>query len=169
LRKAEQVKRHDESQEMAPGSNEQMIRWALENFIQAAVERGEISRADVQGLRRDVMPNGIESRDEADVLIALDRAVHDKDPAWRDFMLQSVVEFVVWASRPTGRVDREAADWLIGSLGCGAGPTELAVAIAFEIVRESEGSDESLVAFVMRWRAPRAEEPAQDESAELVF
>jgi hypothetical protein len=143
-----------------------MIGWALENFIQAAVERGEISRADVHALRRDVLPNGIGTRDEVDVLIALDRAVHDKDPTWRAFMLQAVVDFVVWTSRPTGRVNRETADWLVGSLGCGAGPTELAVAIAFEIVREAEAADESLIAFLIRWRSSWVKGTAQDKAAE---
>jgi hypothetical protein len=146
-----------------------MIAWSLEEFINSTVARGEISRADVRVLQRDILPNGIGSRDEADVLIALDRAVHDKDPAWSAYAVSAVVQFVVWASRPTGRVDRETAQWLVQSLGCGMGPTEVALAIAFEIVRESEGSDEALVAFVLRWGGGRTRELATGQSAELVF
>ncbi|NNM72895.1 hypothetical protein [Enterovirga aerilata] len=146
-----------------------MIRWSLENFITGTMGRGEISRADVLSLRRDVLPNGIETRDEADVLIALDRALHEKDESWGAFLVQTVVDFVVWSSRPTGRVDRETAEWLIASLGCGAGPTKTAVTIAFEIVREAETSDEALVAFVMRSRARGRHEPAAGRKADLVF
>lgn len=146
-----------------------MIRWALESFIHTAMSRGEISRADVHALRRDVLPNGIETRDEADLLIALDRAIHDKDESWSVFMIQTVVDFVVWSSRPTGRVDRETAEWLMASLGCGTGPSETAVAIAFEIVREAEGSDEALVAWVMRWRSRDTSDLKAGRTPELVF
>jgi hypothetical protein len=133
------------------------------------MSRGEISRADVHALRRDVLPNGIETRDEADLLIALDRALPEKDESWHGFMIQTVVEFVVWSSRPTGRVDRETAEWLIASLGCGTGPTETAVAIAFEVVREAEGSDEALVAWVMRWRSRDSSKLRADRMPELAF
>lgn len=146
-----------------------MIRWSLESFVHTAMGRGEISRADVHALRRDVLPNGVETRDEADVLIALDRALHDKDESWHPFLVQAVVDFAVWASRPTGRVDRETADWLIASLGCGTGPSGTAVAIAFEIVREAEASDEALVAFVMRWRGRESHDVPVGGTPELVF
>jgi len=146
-----------------------MIRWSIESFIHNAMGRGEIARADVHALRRDVFPNGIETRDEADLLIALDRALPEKDESWRGFLIQTVVEFVVWSSRPTGRVDRETAEWLIASLGCGTGPSETAVAIAFEIVCEAEGSDEALVAWVMRWRSRESSEAQAGSAPELVF
>jgi hypothetical protein len=146
-----------------------MIRWALESFVNSTMGRGEISRADVNALRRDVLPNGVETRDEADVLIALDRALHEKDDSWSAYMLQTVVDFVVWSSRPTGRVDRDTAEWLIASLGCGTGPSEIAVAIAFDIIREAEASDEALVAWVMRWKSRNTRDLATGQAPELVF
>ena len=132
-----------------------MITWALETFTADVMDRGRLGRDDVRRLQRDILPNGVENRDEADVLIALDRAVPSKDPTWSAFAIQTVVDFVVWTSRPTGRIDRETAEWLVGSLGCGTGPTDVALAIAFEAVRESDGADERLVAFVMRSTAGR--------------
>lgn len=147
---------------MAPGSID-MIKAALESFVNETVGAGEITRADVRRLARDVVPNGIETRDEADVLIALDRAIGAKDPAWSAFVIGAVVDFVVWTSRPTGIVDREAARWLVASLGCGRGPTAVAMAIAFEVVRECELSDEELSGFVLRWAGSRAaSSPAHD-------
>jgi hypothetical protein len=132
-----------------------MITWALETFIAGVQERGRIGRDDVRLLQRDILPNGVENRDEADMLIALDRAIPSKDASWSAFAIQTVVDFVVWTSRPTGRIDRETAEWLVASLGCGTGPTDVALAIAFEAVRESDGADELLVAFVMRSTAGR--------------
>ncbi len=132
-----------------------MITWALETFIAGVQERGRIGRDDVRLLQRDILPNGVENRDEADMLVALDRAIPSKDASWSAFAIQTVVDFVVWTSRPTGRIDRETAEWLVASLGCGTGPTDVALAIAFEAVRESDGADELLVAFVMRSTAGR--------------
>ena len=146
-----------------------MIRWALESFITRTMGRGEISRADVNSLRRDILPDGVETRDEADVLIALDRALHDKDESWSAFMVETIVDFVVWSSRPTGRVDRDTAEWLVASLGCGTGPSETAVTIAFEIIREAESSDELLVAFVLRSRSRETRDLAIGRAPELVF
>ena len=127
-----------------------MTRQSLEHFIQDIVGKSEISLDDVRRLRRDVLPNGIESRDEADLLIALDRAVDRRHGVWSAFVLEAVVQYVVWTARPTGYVDREAANWLVASLTAGRGPTRLADAIAFEIVREAEGADAALVTFALQ-------------------
>ena len=128
-----------------------MTGQTLEDFVNDAVERREISRADAHRLELAVVPHGLWSRDQADLLIALDRAVPEKDSAWAAFLIRAVVDYVVWASRPTGYIDHETATWLVASLSCGRGPTPVGIAIAFEVVREAERSDEHLVAFAMRW------------------
>ena len=144
-----------------------MIRQSLEIFVDAAIKSGTISADDVRHLQRDVMTDGIESRDECDVLIALDRAVADKAGAWSAFVIQSVVDYVVWTSRPTGMIDYEMALWLTTSLGAGSGPTHVAVAIAFEAVRECDRADQMLVSFVMRWARGRAIELRDELKLEL--
>ena len=138
-----------------------MIRTSLEIFVDAALNCGQISTDDVRRLQRDILADGIESRDECDVLIALDRAVEDKVPAWSAFVIQAIVDYVVWTSRPTGMIDRETAQWLTTSLAAGNGPTNVALAIAFEVVRECDRADEILVTFVMRWARGRAAELRQ--------
>ena len=127
-----------------------MITRALETFTHDVMAEGRMDRDDVRRLQRDILPYGAECRDAADVLVALDRALPEKDVTWSAFVIQTVVDFVVWTSRPTGRIDRDTAEWLVGSLGGGTGPTDVALAIAFEAVRECDGADERLVAFVMR-------------------
>ncbi len=123
-------------------------------------EKTSISLDDVRKLRRKVLPNGLTSREEAEVLIAVDRAALSKDPAWEEFFVDSLVEFVVWTSRPTGVVDADTARWLTASLGGGTDPTDTAARIAFEVVKEAEQTDEILLAFAMRdaqGRHPREE------------
>ena len=127
-----------------------MIKISLHGFVDRVMEKREISGDDVKALQGDIFADGIVSREEADVLIALDRAVAKADPTWADFLVRAVVDFAVWTARPTGYIDQDGARWLTQSLSCGAGPTETAARIAFEIVKESHQVDEVLLAYAMR-------------------
>ena len=145
-----------------------MIKVSLHSFVDRVMEQRVISGDDVKALQRDIFSDGIVSREEADVLIALDRAVAKADPTFADFLVRAVVDFAVWAARPTGYVDQDGARWLTQSLSCGAGPTETAARIAFEIVREAQQVDELLVAFALRTahvRAPAAASRQADLAA----
>ena len=117
----------------------------------AAELRGKacVRLEDVRKLHREILPNGLTSREEADLLISIDRAVTSADAAWDVFLVEAMVEFVVWTSRPTGYVDAETTDWLIASLGGDTGPAGAAMRIVFEIVREAEHVDEDLLVFAL--------------------
>ena len=60
--------------------------------------------------------------------------------AWSGFLIATLVEFVVWADRPTGIVDEDTARWLAAALaGDGAvPPTRTARLIAREVAEEAE-------------------------------
>lgn len=141
-----------------------MVKTSLEVFVHTVLAAGEITLADVRRLQRDILPDGVESRDEADLLVALDRAVPEKHCTWSAFAIQTVVDFVVWTSRPTGYVDQETASWLVASLSAGNGPSAVAEAIAFDVVREAERADEVLIAFVMRSTRGRGLELLNDDA-----
>ena len=132
-----------------------MIKGSLHAFTDRVLENKRIDEEDVRALQRSILEDGLASREEADVLIALDRAVEAAHPAWSAYLIGAVVEFVVWTSRPTGVVDADTARWLVASLGCGLGPTETAARIAFEAIREAERTDEALVALVLHAAAER--------------
>ncbi|MCJ2122002.1 hypothetical protein [Methylobacterium sp. J-077] len=130
-----------------------MTMISVQQFCNHAVSTGTISDEDLLVLKREVLPEGIMSRDEADMLIALERAVIASD-AFADFLVASVVDFAVWGLRPTGYIDREVAAWLAGSLTGRDGPSPVGARIAMEIVREAQGSAEALMAFALdanRW------------------
>src|SRR5262245_58997916 len=116
------------------GRRQQMIKNSLREFIDGALDSGIIGEGDVARLHREILPNGITSREEAEVLISLDRALLRKCEMWNNTFVGSLVNFAVWASRPTGKIDREMAIWLITMLGAGAGPTPNGVKVAFEMV-----------------------------------
>lgn len=147
-----------------------MIKHSLLIFADRAVENGSISANDVNELRRVILIDGITCREEADTLIALDRAIPDADPAFAELLIALTVDYAVWTSRPTGYVDADTARWLVASLGCGRGPTENARRIAFEVVKEAQQADETLLGFVMRSAmhrtgATRQPAPAHDLAA----
>ncbi|MFE1598079.1 hypothetical protein [Methylobacterium sp. ID0610] len=125
-----------------------MIKSSLQEFCNRMVAKGRVSHADVRELAREVLPDGFASREEADMLIGLDRAV-PADPDFADYLIASVVDFAVWGERPTGRIDADIARWLVGSLSCGSGPTATGARIAVEVVREAQATDADLVAFAL--------------------
>jgi hypothetical protein len=126
-----------------------MINLSLQVFCNRIVAAGRITHQDVLVLTRHVLPDGLTSRDEADMLIALDRCVTATDDAFADYLVASVVDFAVWGERPTGYIDADVARWLVASLRNGSGPTLVAARIAREVVREAQTSDEALIAFAL--------------------
>lgn len=127
-----------------------MIGHELREFVDHVMDRRVIDDEDVRILQREILHEVVLTRDIIDVLVALDRAVADKSPLFADVLLAFCVDFSVWESRPTGRIDRDKAHWLVTTLSAGDGPTPLAQKIAFEVVREAEGCDEALVSFALR-------------------
>ena len=100
------------------------------------------------------MENGIGSRREADALLALDRTL-DTDPSWADFLTAVMVDYVVWGSRPTGRVPAETAAWLVTAFTCGE-PTGNAVRIARAIVAAAQDVVPDLLLFARPGTSPFA-------------
>ncbi|KAB1076274.1 hypothetical protein [Methylobacterium planeticum] len=137
-----------------------MINVSLQNFCNRTVAAGRLTAADVRILSRELLPEGITGRDEADMLIALERVVTHAGTAFADMLVAAIVDFSVWGERPTGYVDRDTARWLAASIGNGNGPTATGARIAFEVVREAQSSDEALVAFALA--ANRRAEAGED-------
>jgi hypothetical protein len=127
-----------------------MIGHELREFVDHVMDRRVIDDEDVRVLQREILHEAVLTRDIIDVLVALDRAVTDKSPLFADVLLAFCVDFSVWESRPTGKIDRDKAHWLVTTLSAGDGPTPLAQKIAFEVVREAESCDEALVSFALR-------------------
>lgn len=123
---------------------------SLHEFAERVLEAGAVSLADVNLLRREILADGLMTREDADILIALDRTVSRLDAAWADWFVATLTEFTVWTSTPTGRVDAESARWLITAIDCGEGPTDNAARLTCEIVREAERADETLLIYALR-------------------
>ena len=125
-----------------------------------------ISLTDVQRLQRDILPDGIGCREEAEVLVALDRVVACADPAWSAFLVAALVEFVVWAECPTGMVKADTARWLAAALaGDQASPTMTARLIAREIIEEAHALEDDALNALAATRAKQELWPKPDLAA----
>lgn len=131
-----------------------MIHKDLREFADNACEAGMIGVEDVKRLSEIVLADGLGSREEADVLIALDRSVRRADEAaaraWAELFSAVLVDFAVWGASPTGYVDAATARWLVTAINACGGPTENARRAVAQMVREAQRVDETLLVFVMR-------------------
>ncbi len=88
----------------------------LNGMVAEIEHRGRIGFGDVRRLERDILPNGVTCRAEAEVLIRLDRAASRADRAWNEWFVAVMVDYVVWSERPTAIVNEDAALWLSAAL-----------------------------------------------------
>jgi hypothetical protein len=122
-----------------------MSKISLSQFVGKLRQTGRIGFGDVQRLQRNILPDGIGTRQEAELLIELDRHVSRADDAWSSFLVATLVEFVVWAERPTGVVNEDTARWLAAILSA-APATKTARRIAREVVEEAHAWENDALA-----------------------
>ena len=114
-----------------------MINSSLQTFASNVQNAGRISFGDVQRLQRDILPDGISSRAEAELLLTLDQTVSRADRAFADWLVAMMVDFVVWGVRPTGTVDAQTAAWLTPFLA-GQRATKAMRRLARELAAETD-------------------------------
>ena len=82
---------------------------SLRDFVSRAVEHKRIRFGDLRRLQRDILPARITTREQAEVLIALDSFVDKADREWRRYLIATVRDFAIWGSPPAGRIDVDEA------------------------------------------------------------
>jgi len=108
-----------------------------EAFASNVQKAGRISFGDVKRLQRDILPDGICLREEAELLLTLDQTISRADRAFADWLVAMMVDFVVWGVRPTGSVDAETAAWLTPVL-VGQRATKTIRRLARELAAEAQ-------------------------------
>jgi hypothetical protein len=131
---------------------------SLHDFVTKTGAKNRITFGDVRRLQRNILPDGVSTREEAELLIRLDGRVARTDGAWTDWLVVAIVDFVVWGERPTGAVGGEAARWLKGVLTATGITTKAARRIAREIRREAEIVEEPMASFAVENETPLAAE-----------
>jgi hypothetical protein len=85
----------------------------MEQFRQA---HKRIDASDVVSLLREVYPEGVRGRNEAEALIAFDREFSDPAPEWHGFIAEAVADHLLRRSAPLGVITSEKADWLMRAI-----------------------------------------------------
>src|SRR5258705_9554426 len=86
---------------------------ALQALTGDLAKSGRVSADDALRLRREVFPDGVVSRDEADALIALEARVANNDEAWVQTFAEAIADHVL---QPGPNVEDETAAWLASRL-----------------------------------------------------
>ena len=89
---------------------------SLRDFVSRTVEHKRIRFGDLRRLRRDILPARITTREQAEILIALDSSIDKADREWRRYLITTVRDFAIWGSPPAGRMDGDKAEWLAAAL-----------------------------------------------------
>lgn len=93
------------------------------------------------------------TRREAEILFEIDAAQSGANAAWTAYFVESLVEFVVYGSRPTGRVNDTDARWLVSCVGEEASASVPALLRA--IILQAEDVPEGLIRLALRCGAMR--------------
>jgi len=133
-----------------------LLRWGLEMSalrslpIEEIVRRGSIKDVDVLRLRSTYHCDGVISADEAETLMRLNDACQVQDPAWSDFFIEAITDYVVNQAEPEGYITADGAKWLMGRLsknGAIARKTELDLVV--NVLDKARWSPVSLASFAL--------------------
>jgi len=129
---------------------------ALRDFARKALETKRLGFADLRRLQRDILPQRLTTREEAELLLGIDRALARADRDWSNYLVRAVGQFVVWGSEPIGHVDQRKVEWLLAALS--AARRKTAAAIIRDITRERPQLDHPLRLPAQRRTAATAED-----------
>lgn len=90
----------------------------------------------------------IQNREEAEYLLMLDRSNASGDSEWTAFLVESLVEFLIWQNHPCGKLTEADLDWFVGLVGDAPSPS--VPALLFTLVRELNEAPERLMALALR-------------------
>lgn len=116
-----------------------MTETLLSRLVESCIVAGCVRDEDVTVLSRDLLPEGVFSPEEAEALIAIERGVTERCETWSAFFVDMLTDYMVWNRRPSGKVDADAALWLLQRLvAAGQPPKGNARFLLVAIVREAD-------------------------------
>lgn len=105
-------------------------------LMQSIKAAGEIGSAELAKLRDYFDAVAPMTRTEAEALFTLDREIATKHEDWTSFFVETVTDYIVWQSRPTGLVNGAQSEWLLAQADLGR--TLNAFAILVNVLAEAD-------------------------------
>ena len=118
--------------------------------VEDILARGTISDADVARFRRILYEDGLVSSDEADLLFKLNGGCRSVTPAWRDFFIEAITDYVVFQAHPQGYVTSDNAHWLFDRFDrLGLTNTKIAIDLAVNVIEKARWAPVSLATYAL--------------------
>lgn len=119
-------------------------------FFDEVCRRGSIHEADVAKFRELYYEDGRITADEADALFEINHTCRIKDPAWQEFFIEAICDFLVAHAEPRGYINIDNADWLVERITHdGVLETKTELEILIRAIDKARWSPESLVRFAL--------------------
>jgi hypothetical protein len=108
-----------------------------------------ISAEEAFQLRQAIFPDGVVSRQEADVLISLEGRVANSDEAWSHAFVEGIVDHVLAVGEYPGHVDENTTSWLMSRFG-DDGARETEIEVLLKTLERAESAPASLAAYARK-------------------
>lgn len=119
-------------------------------FFDEICRRGSLHEADVAKLRELYYEDGLIDSREADALFEVHAVCRIKDPAWQDFFVEAICDYLVAHAEPRGYINIDNADWLLERITHdGVLETRTELEILIRAIDKARWSPESMVRFAL--------------------
>ena len=124
-----------------------LLQYVAVNEIRA---RGNIRDSDVLKLRKAFNEDASISASEADALFDLKDACTVKDPAWADFFIEAITDYVVNQAQPEGYIVADNAVWLMQRIAAdGRVESHTELELLVHVLEKARWSPPSLARFAL--------------------
>lgn len=123
-----------------------MRSFAQQTLVDQLAADGVVTADEALEMRRIVFPDGVVSRDEAEMFIAVAARVANTDEEWTRAFVEAICDYVLSKGKFAGHVDEETASWMMMHFGQD-GPRETEVEAVLKVLERAESAPESLCAF----------------------
>lgn len=126
----------------------------LREFATKVRANNRLGFGDLRRLQRDVLPNGPATREDVEILVAIDATVRRLDAGWAGYVVAAITDFAASSDSPGGPAD-DRSDWLNEEV-LARSSRRTAALIARELARTLRDPDDTPPARPGARRKPRA-------------
>jgi hypothetical protein len=113
-------------------------------------QRGSVKDADVARLRRAFARESCLSANDVEALFRIQDACPVQDPAWAEFFIETVTDYIVHETEPSGYLTYEQAAWLIARISSnGRVRAKTEFDLLLSVLQKSRWAPLSLVQFAL--------------------
>jgi hypothetical protein len=126
------------------------MRVLTSDAVEEIICRGSIKDGDVRRLSRSLREDGTIEQHEAEQLLAINKSCPVQGPAWREFFVEAITDYLVRQLEPAGYVTAEKAHWLVSQISQdGRVTTKTELDLLVRVLEKARWVPASLVTFAL--------------------